>query len=82
MVEKDATSNQYSWYRPVIASSDAGCVEHFSEIFEKAKAEAALAEGTFHREEVPIEAVKQHMRDELLNGEIFYTLKETQVLIE
>jgi len=38
-------------------------VEHFSEVFEKTKAEAALAAGIFHREEVPIEAVKQHMRE-------------------
>jgi len=45
----------------VIASSGAGKVEHFSEVFEKTKAEAA---GIFHREEVPIEAVKEHMRDE------------------
>jgi len=40
-------------------------VEHFSKIFDKTKAEAALAAGIFHREEVPIEAVKEeHMRDE------------------
>jgi hypothetical protein len=31
--------------------------------FEKTKAEAALAAGIFHREEVPIEAVKDHMRE-------------------
>jgi glutamine amidotransferase/cyclase len=49
---------------PVIASSGAGKVEHFSEVFKKTKAEAALAAGIFHREEVPIEAVKDHMRDE------------------
>jgi glutamine amidotransferase/cyclase len=49
---------------PVIASSGAGKVEHFSEVFEKTKAEAALAAGIFHRKEVPIEAVKEHMRDE------------------
>jgi glutamine amidotransferase/cyclase len=49
---------------PVIASSGAGKVEHFSEVFEKTKAEAALAPGIFHREEFPIEAVKEHMRDE------------------
>jgi glutamine amidotransferase/cyclase len=48
---------------PVIASSGAGKVEHFSEVFEKTKAEAALAAGIFHREEVPIEAVKKHMRE-------------------
>ncbi len=48
---------------PVIASSGAGKVEHFTEVFEKTKAEAALAAGIFHREEVPIEAVKEHMRE-------------------
>ena len=48
---------------PVIASSGAGKVEHFSEVFEKTKAEAALAAGIFHREEVSIEAVKEHMRE-------------------
>ena len=48
---------------PVIASSGAGKVEHFSEVFEKTDVEAVLAAGIFHREEVPIEAVKKHMRD-------------------
>ncbi len=46
---------------PVIASSGAGKVEHFSEVFEKTDVEAALAAGIFHREEVPIEEVKEHM---------------------
>lgn len=41
---------------PVIASSGAGKVEHFSEVFEKTDVGAALAAGIFHREEVPIEA--------------------------
>ena len=48
---------------PVIASSGAGKVEHFSEVFEKTDVEAALAAGIFHREEVSIEAVKEHMRE-------------------
>jgi len=48
---------------PVIASSGAGCVDHFSEVFEKTDVEAALAAGIFHREEVPTEAVKEHMRE-------------------
>jgi glutamine amidotransferase/cyclase len=39
-------------------------VEHFSKVFEKNKAEVTLAAGIFHREEVPIEAVKKHLRDE------------------
>ena len=49
---------------PVIASSGAGRVEHFSEVFERTGAEAALAAGIFHRQEVPIEAVKEHLRDQ------------------
>ena len=39
---------------PVIASSGAGAVEHFSEVFEKTNASAALAAGIFHRKEVPV----------------------------
>ena len=46
---------------PVIASSGAGCVEHFSEVFQKTKADAALAAGIFHRKEVPIKDVKAHL---------------------
>ena len=48
---------------PVIASSGAGKPEHFSEVFSKTNAEAALAAGIFHRREVPIEAVKNHLHD-------------------
>jgi imidazole glycerol phosphate synthase subunit HisF len=32
-------------------------------VFEKPAVEAALAAGIFHREEVPIESVKEHMRE-------------------
>ncbi|KAL0091337.1 hypothetical protein J3Q64DRAFT_1709477 [Phycomyces blakesleeanus] len=46
---------------PVIASSGAGCVEHFEEVFAKTNVEAALAAGIFHRKEVPIQAVKDHV---------------------
>ena len=42
----------------------AGRVEHFSEVFERTDVEAALAAGIFHRKEVPISAVKEHMRKE------------------
>ncbi|AHF04274.1 cyclase [Marichromatium purpuratum 984] len=48
---------------PVIASSGAGCVEHFAEVFERTGVEAALAAGIFHRREVPIEAVKSYLRE-------------------
>ena len=47
---------------PVIASSGAGCAEHFLEVFSKTKAEAALAAGIFHRKEVPIGEVKQFLQ--------------------
>ena len=46
---------------PVIASSGAGRVEHFSEVFAATDVEAALAAGIFHRREVPIAAVKAHL---------------------
>ena len=39
---------------PVIASSGAGKVEHFSEVFEKTDVEAALAVSIFLRKEVPL----------------------------
>lgn len=47
---------------PVIASSGAGKAEHFTEVFSKSTVQAALAAGMFHRKEVEIEAVKEHMR--------------------
>jgi glutamine amidotransferase/cyclase len=46
---------------PVIASSGAGCEAHFAQVFEQTGAEAALAAGIFHRKEVPIQAVKNHL---------------------
>jgi glutamine amidotransferase/cyclase len=46
---------------PVIASSGAGCEDHFVEVFQKTSAEAALAAGIFHRQEVPIKAVKDYL---------------------
>lgn len=49
---------------PVIASSGAGAVEHFSEVFKKTSASAALAAGIFHRKEVPILSVKEHLVQE------------------
>jgi glutamine amidotransferase/cyclase len=55
MVKKNVTI-------PVIASSGAGRVEHFSEVFAKTDVEAALAAGIFHRREVPIRDVKSHLQ--------------------
>jgi glutamine amidotransferase/cyclase len=49
---------------PVIASSGAGKVEHFSEVFQKTGVQAALGAGMFHRKEVEIMAVKEHLAKE------------------
>jgi imidazole glycerol phosphate synthase subunit hisH (EC 2.4.2.-)/imidazole glycerol phosphate synthase subunit hisF (EC 4.1.3.-) len=49
---------------PIIASSGAGCVEHFAEVFAATGVEAALAAGIFHRREVPIQAVKSYLREQ------------------
>jgi len=46
---------------PVIASSGAGCEEHFHDVFKKTEAESALAAGIFHRREVPIGDVKKYL---------------------
>ncbi|KAI7753281.1 hypothetical protein M8C21_007741 [Ambrosia artemisiifolia] len=46
---------------PVIASSGAGKAEHFSDVFSETNASAALAAGIFHRKEVPIQSVKDHL---------------------
>ena len=48
---------------PIIASSGAGTAQHFTDVFQKTRVQAALAAGMFHRKEVEIEAVKKHMRD-------------------
>ncbi len=46
---------------PVIASSGAGRVEHFHEVFSATDAESALAAGIFHRREIPITEVKKYL---------------------
>ncbi|KAM1256301.1 hypothetical protein EV1_030181 [Malus domestica] len=55
---------------PVIASSGAGSAEHFSEVFRKTNASAALAAGIFHRKEVPIQSVKEHLLNEQIEVRI------------
>ncbi|MBW1787406.1 MAG: imidazole glycerol phosphate synthase subunit HisF [Deltaproteobacteria bacterium] len=50
---------------PVIASSGAGSVEHFHEVFKETGAESALAAGIFHRREVPISDVKSYLMDKV-----------------
>ncbi|MCK9523025.1 MAG: HisA/HisF-related TIM barrel protein [Proteobacteria bacterium] len=46
---------------PVVASSGAGKVAHFSEVFAQTRAESALAAGILHRREVSIRDIKQHL---------------------
>ena len=46
---------------PVIASSGAGRAEHFAQVFAATRVEAALAAGIFHRREVGIGEVKEHL---------------------
>eukprot|EP01130_Rhizamoeba_saxonica_P002484 TRINITY_DN12278_c0_g1_i1.p1 TRINITY_DN12278_c0_g1~~TRINITY_DN12278_c0_g1_i1.p1 ORF type:complete len:536 (+),score=125.94 TRINITY_DN12278_c0_g1_i1:252-1859(+) len=49
---------------PVIASSGAGSPQHFQHLFQQCPTvESALAAGIFHRREVAIEEVKDHLRD-------------------
>ena len=49
---------------PVIASGGAGKIEHFSEIFEKGKADAALAASVFHFREIEIPALKKYLKSQ------------------
>ena len=46
---------------PVIASGGAGKVEHFTEVFTKGKADAALAASIFHFGEIPIPTLKDYL---------------------
>ena len=49
---------------PVIASSGAGKVEHFSEVFKATDVEAVLTAGIFPRKEVVLADVKKHLQEE------------------
>ena len=53
---------------PVVASSGAGNVQHFVDVFEKTGVEAALAAGIFHRGEVRIEEVKESLDTHGINA--------------
>lgn len=55
---------------PVIASSGAGNEEHFSDVFHMTAASAALAAGIFHRKEVKIAAVKNHLLKESIDARL------------
>jgi imidazole glycerol-phosphate synthase subunit HisF len=47
---------------PVIASGGAGTLEHFTEVFEQGKADAALAASIFHFREIEIPILKNYLR--------------------
>ncbi len=47
---------------PVIASGGAGTMEHFSEVFNEASADAALAASIFHFKEVAIPDLKNYLK--------------------
>ena len=49
---------------PVIASGGCGKLEHFSEVFQKTGADAALAASLFHFRELTVEQVKEHLREQ------------------
>lgn len=48
---------------PVVASGGAGKKAHFAEVFKKGKADAALAAGIFHFQEMQIPALKQYLKN-------------------
>jgi imidazole glycerol-phosphate synthase subunit HisF len=49
---------------PVIASGGGGNMAHFSEVFKKGKADAALAASIFHFGEIPIPRLKKYLKGE------------------
>ncbi len=49
---------------PVIASGGAGKKEHFTEVFQKANADAALAASIFHFNEIPIPELKSFLKNQ------------------
>ncbi|MCL2018355.1 MAG: imidazole glycerol phosphate synthase subunit HisF [Oscillospiraceae bacterium] len=48
---------------PVIASGGCGKLEHFSEVFKKTKASAALAASVFHFRELTIGEIKEYLKE-------------------
>jgi len=49
---------------PIIASGGAGQLQHFSEVFSRGKADAALAASIFHFNEIPIPVLKDYLRNQ------------------
>lgn len=52
---------------PIIASGGAGTMEHFKDIFQKGKADAALAASVFHYKEIAIPKLKSYLKLNTIN---------------
>jgi len=48
---------------PVIASGGAGTFDHFTEVFNQGRADAALAASVFHYSEHAVTELKRHLKD-------------------
>ena len=55
---------------PVIASGGAGKLEHFVEVFEHGKADAALAASIFHFREIEISDLKKYLKEQNISVRI------------
>jgi len=51
---------------PIIASGGAGSIEHFIEVFEIGKADAALAASVFHYQEIEIKVLKKALKNKAI----------------
>ncbi len=49
---------------PIIASGGGGSLEHFKDVFQEAKADAALAASIFHFKEIAIPDLKRYLREQ------------------
>ena len=49
---------------PIIASGGAGTMEHFKDVFNDGKADAALAASIFHFKEIAIPDLKRYLREQ------------------
>lgn len=52
---------------PIIASGGGGTMQHFKDVFEQGKADAALAASIFHFKEIEIEDLKRYLQREKIN---------------
>ena len=55
---------------PVIASGGGGNMQHFVDVFNEGKADAALAASIFHFKEIAIPDLKKYLADKSINVRI------------